>query len=97
MTKRKKKVAYKITGAIMSVQIIVFVALYIFVGNTITGNIRKNTVASMQTIVDDRSQIIQNYVHETESYLTAYSRAGEIEQLFKNPTDASAVAAAQKL
>lgn len=96
MTKRKKKVAYKITGAIMSVQIIVFVALYIFVGNTITGNIRKNTVASMQTIVDDRSQIIQNYVHETESYLTAYSRAGEIEQLFKNPTDESAVAAAQK-
>ena len=63
MTKRKKKVAYKITGAIMSVQIIVFVALYIFVGNTITGNIRKNTVASMQTIVDDRSQIIQNYGH----------------------------------
>lgn len=96
MTKRKKKVAYKITGAIMAVQIIVFAALYIFVGNTITGNIRRNTVYSMQTIVDDRSQIIENYVRETESYLTAYSRAGEIQELFANPTDADAVAAAQK-
>ncbi len=96
MTRRKKKVAYKITGSIMAVQIIVFGVLYIFVGNMITGNIRKNTVYSMQTIVDDRSQIIENYVHETESYLTAYSRAGEIQNLLANPTDADAVAAAQK-
>lgn len=96
MTKQKTKVAYKITGAILAVQVIVFVVLYIFVSNTITGNIRENTVDSMQTIVEDRSQIIENYVHEVENYLTGYSRAGEIEDILTNPTDEAAVAAAQK-
>lgn len=96
MTKQKKKVAYKITAAIMAVQTIVLAVLCIFVSNTITGNIRENTINSMKTIVDDRSQIIENYVRETESCLTAYSRAGEIEQLLRQPTDANAVDAAQK-
>lgn len=94
--KRKKKVAYKITGTIMSVQFIVLAVLYIFVSSTITANIRENTIDSMQTIVEDRSQMIGNYVHETESYLTAYSRAGEIEKLLLNPEDEKAVATAQK-
>ncbi len=94
--RRKKKVAYRITGAMMAAQIIVFAVLYLFVGNTITKNIREKTIESMQTIVDERSQIIENYVRETESYLTAYSRAGEIGTLFLNPTDENAVAAAQK-
>ncbi len=94
--KRKKKVAYKITGCILTLQVIVFMALYLFVSNTITGNIRENTIDSMQTIVDDRSQIIESYVRETENYLTAYSRAGEISQLLMNPSDADAAAAAQE-
>lgn len=93
---KRKKITYKITGAIMAVQIIVLAVLYIFVSNTITKSIRKNTIDSMQTIVEDRSQIIENYVHETESYLTAYSRAGEIRKLLLNPTDENARADAQK-
>lgn len=93
---KRKKIAYKITGAIMAVQIIVLAILYIFVSNTITKSIRKNTIDSMQTIVEDRSQIIENYVHETESYLTAYSKAGEIGKLLLNPEDEKARADAQE-
>ena len=93
---KRKKIAYKITGAIMAVQIIVLAVLYIFVSNTITKSIRKNTIDSMQTIVEDRSQIIENYVHETESYLTAYSKAGEIGKLLLDPEDEKARADAQE-
>lgn len=93
--KQKKKVAYKITACILTLQIIVLAVLYVFVSRTITGNIRRNTIDSMQTIVDDRSQIIQNYVQETESNLTAYSRAGEIRNLLADPADPQNVAAAQ--
>lgn len=93
---KRKKIAYKITGAIMTVQIIVLAVLYVFVSNTITKSIRKNTIDSMQTIVEDRSQIIENYVHETESYLTAYSKAGEIGKLLLNPEDEKARADAQE-
>ena len=79
--KQKKKVAYRITLYIMTLQIVIFVMLYIFMSKTITGNIRENTVESMKTIVDDRSQIIESYVRKAEGYLTAYSRAGEIADL----------------
>ena len=94
--RQKKKVAYRITSCIMALQIVIFAVLYIFMSKTITGNIRSNTIDSMKTIVDDRSQIIESYVREAESHLTAYSRAGEITDLLLHPTDSSAAAAAQK-
>ncbi|MDE6607337.1 MAG: hypothetical protein K2K54_06245, partial [Lachnospiraceae bacterium] len=93
---KKTKVSYKITIFIMVMQIIMFTVLYVFVSHTITQNIRENTINSMRTIVEERSQIIENYVHETESYLTAYGRAGEISALLMNPTDEKAMADAQK-
>lgn len=96
MMGQKKKVAYRITSCIMALQIVIFAVLYIFMSKTITGNIRSNTIDSMKTIVDDRSQIIESYVREAESHLTAYSRAGEITDLLLHPTDSSAAAAAQK-
>ena len=96
MMRQKKKVAYRITSCIMALQIVIFAVLYIFMSRTITGNIRSNTIDSMKTIVDDRSQIIESYVREAESHLTAYSRAGEITDLLLHPTDSSAAAAAQK-
>lgn len=93
---KKTKVSYKITIFIMVMQIVIFAALYAFVSHTITQNIRENTINSMKTIVEERSQIIENYVRETESYLTAYGRAGEISALLQNPSDEKAVADAQK-
>ena len=88
--KQKKKVAYRITLYIMTLQIVIFVMLYIFMSKTITGNIRENTVESMKTIVDDRSQIIESYVRKAEGYLTAYSRAGEIADLLADPSNPDA-------
>lgn len=96
MIKRKKKVAYLITALIMVLQLIVLIVLCVFVTAAITRNIKESTINSMQTIVDDRSQLIEDYVGKTETYLTAYSRAGEITDLLRNPTDKQAVAAAQK-
>ena len=94
--RRKIKVTYKITRAVLVAQIIIFAVLYMFVESTNTKSIRESTINSMKTIVDERSQIIENYVHETESYLTAYSRAGEIKKLLLDPTDEKAAAEAQK-
>ena len=68
----------------------------VVIPSMVTKNIQENTIDSMQTIVEDRSKLIENYVHETESYLTAYSRAGEIKQLLLNPADEDAVVSAQK-
>ncbi|MBR2407431.1 MAG: methyl-accepting chemotaxis protein [Lachnospiraceae bacterium] len=96
MGKRKIKVSWLITVLLLVIQTVALVVVFLFVNGAITKNIRENTVASMKTMVEERSLIIENYVRETERYLTAYSRAGEIRDLLKNPTDPEAVAAAQK-
>lgn len=96
MGKRKIKVSWLITALLLAIQTVALVVVYLFVNGAITKNIRENTVANMRTIVEERSLIIENYVRETERYLTAYSRAGEINELLKNPTDPEVVAAAQK-
>lgn len=96
MGKRKIKVSWLITALLLVIQTVALVAVYLFVNGALTRNIRENTLANMRTIVEERSLLIENYVRETERYLTAYSRAGEINDLLKNPTDPQAVAAAQK-
>ncbi|MBQ8798936.1 MAG: methyl-accepting chemotaxis protein [Lachnospiraceae bacterium] len=96
MDKRKIKVSWLITALLLVIQTVALIVVYVFVNGALTNNIRKNTVANMRTIVEERSLLIENYVRETERYLTAYSRAGEINELLKNPTDPKAVAAAQK-
>jgi len=96
MGKRKIKVSWLITALLLVIQTVALIVVYVFVNGALTNNIRENTLANMRTIVEERSLLIENYVRETERYLTAYSRAGEINDLLKNPTDPAAVAAAQK-
>ena len=95
MKKRQVKISWLITAVLLVVQTITLVIVYAFVNGAITKSIHANTIASMQTIAEERSLIIENYVRETERYLTAYSRAGEIKELMKNPTDEATVKAAQ--
>lgn len=95
MKEKNIKVSYLITALILTLQIVVLAILYFFVSGQLTNNIRNNTISSMQTIVTERSQLIENYINQVESTLTAYSRAGEIAQLQKNPTSEAAFKAAQ--
>lgn len=86
----------KITASVMVMQIIVILLLSIFVTNSASEGAKETAINNMESITQERAQIVRNYVHQTEDTLTAYSRAGEITALLKNPTDAEAVAAAQK-
>lgn len=90
-----RRLGTKITACILLMQIVVMTAMVLFIGNVITDNTRKSTTNNMETVVEERGRIIENYVQEAEKTITAYSRAGEITALLKNPTDADAVAAAQ--
>lgn len=85
----------RIMVCILMMQVVVMGAMTLFVGSAITDNTKKSTTNNMETVVEERSRIIENYVQEVEKTLTAYSRAGEILAVLKNPTDEAAVAAAQ--
>jgi len=86
----------KLTIGVLFTQIIVISLLYIFVINNTSKSTKDYAINSMETITQERAQIVRNYVKETENILTAYSRAGEITALLQNPTDEKAFAAAQK-
>lgn len=95
MKKTKFGLSTKIIACILAVQVVVMGAMVLFISNAITNNTRQSTTNNMETVVEERSRIIENYVQEVEQTLTAYSRAGEILDVLKNPTDEAAVAAAQ--
>ncbi len=101
MKKQKKgslrfTLGQKITAAIVFMQIIAFVLLSVSVTSSTSSGTKETAINNMETITQERAQIVRNYVQQTENTLTAYSRAGEITALLKNPTDAKAVEAAQK-
>ena len=77
-------------------QMIVMTCLSVMVIMEITKNSKNTAINNLQTIVQERSQIVDNYVQESEVILSAYSKAGEILNVLKNPENKSALDAAQK-
>ena len=94
--KKKNIFAKKIIVAILIMQMIVMTCLSVMVIMEITKNSKNTAINNLQTIVQERSQIVDNYVQESEVILSAYSKAGEILNVLKNPENKSALDAAQK-
>lgn len=86
----------KIIACILGVQIVIMFVLSSFIISRMTHETKENMINNMETITQERAQIIRNYVHETESTLTAFSRAGEVTDILQNPTDKNVVDRAQK-
>lgn len=95
MKKKKVGIVTIMVAAQVIVMAVVFLFVYIFMNSAMTNSIRNSAIESMETIVQERSQLIENYVAEAENYLTAYSRAGEIRDLQLNPEDPDIAATAQ--
>lgn len=94
--KKQQKIGIKIATSVICLQVIVMLGMYVFIHTKITELTKQHTLNNMQTIVEERSKIIENYVNDTENYLTAYSRAGEITDLLLNPEDFKATEKVQK-
>lgn len=94
-TKKKKSIVAVIVFAQVIVLAVVFLLVYLFMNYSLSNNIENSVIQSMETISQERSQIVENYVSEAEKYLTAYGRAGEITELLMNPEDPESVSKAQ--
>ena len=79
--KKKNIFAKKIIGAIVIMQMIVMTCLSVMVIMEITKNSKNTAINNLQTIVQERSQIVDNYVQESEVILSAYSKAGKIRKI----------------
>lgn len=91
MKKGNFKITYIVLSFVIFVQVLGLVLLYLQVDYSVNKEIETATIKSMQTIVDERMQIIENYVKEVEGYLTAYSKSGEVTELLNNPDDKEAI------
>lgn len=90
-----KKKIYRMIAAIVLLQLIVMSTVFQFVKLTITRNIKNSTISTMETLVQERSKMIENYIDETENYLTAYSRSSDVQNLLRDPQNPDAFAKAQ--
>jgi len=93
---RIRKTSRVVTGLVIAVCLIAMIAIYQVVANRSEDSSRIVATNNMQTLVMDKAAIVENYITEAERFLTAYSRAGEITALLKDPTNEEAVQAAQK-
>lgn len=96
MEKPKFKIATIIAVAIAFVQLLSVTVLYNIVGNNVTSGVEADALHNMKASLNSRQVVLENYIKSAEDYLTAYSRAGEIYDLLKNPTSKEAFEAAQK-
>lgn len=93
--KAKLSLGKKIIASMLAMQIIVMTILSVVVVTSITTDTRNSAINSMKNIVQERSQIIENYVREAERTLASYSRAGEILDIMQDPQDPEKREAAQ--
>lgn len=91
-----KSKIFRMITVILVTQIIVMAVVYFFVNYSVTNTVKETAIKTMETIAQERSQIIENYILDTENYLTAYSRAGEITDLLEHPTDSEKTKKAQE-
>ncbi|MCM1046027.1 MAG: methyl-accepting chemotaxis protein [Candidatus Gastranaerophilales bacterium] len=80
----KKRMSTKITAMVAVMQIIIMLLFYLMISSFLTNNMRQISIDNLETMVMDRTQILENYVNEFESLLTAYSRAGEIKAILSD-------------
>ena len=69
--KKKNIFAKKIIVAILIMQMIVMTCLSVMVIMETTKNSKNTAINNLQTIVQERSQIVDNYVQESEVILSA--------------------------
>ncbi|MDD6811279.1 MAG: methyl-accepting chemotaxis protein [Lachnospiraceae bacterium] len=93
--KKQKSIVTIIVLAQILVLAVVFLLVYLFMDTSLSKNMENSVIQSMETISQERSQIVENYVSEAENYLTAYGRAGEIAELLENPGKLQSVNKAQ--
>ena len=81
---------------LLALQFIIMIILSLIITITISSATRKNTIEHMETITDERAHIILNYVENAEKTLTYYSKAEQVADLLKNPSDPAATKKAQE-
>lgn len=89
------KMSTIITAIISVVAAVCILLLYLVASGSMMRTMRDTAVDNMQTSLEARAAIIEEYVDKAENLLISYSKAPVVVELLKAPGDAGAVKAAQ--
>lgn len=92
--KDKKKVLSPV-NIILIIQLAILLILSVIITVSVSSKTKKSSLDQMTTITEARAEMIKNYVEQSESVLTYYSKAEQITNLLRKPNDPDAIAAAQ--
>lgn len=85
---KNRKMSAVITGAVAVVAAAGILLLFILANNNMTNAMRDNAMNNMQTTLNAKSKIIEEYIAQSENILTAYIQAPVVNDLLNNPDDA---------
>ncbi|SHM93706.1 diguanylate cyclase domain-containing protein [Ruminococcus flavefaciens] len=74
---------------VLIVQLIIMLVLSLVITMTISSETRKNTIQNLETITDERANIIETYVKNAEDKLTYFSKSQEVKKLLESPENLS--------
>ena len=89
------KMSTVITTIISVVAAVCILLLYLVASRSMMVTMRDTAVDNMQTSLEARAAIIEEYVDKAEQLLIAYSKAPVVAELLRSPKDAGTVRAAQ--
>ena len=82
-TKKNKQGGFSVLNRILIIQLIVIFGLSIFITKAVSDRTRQNTIEHLGAITDERAEIIQNYVKNSENTLRAFTKAKQVTDLLE--------------
>lgn len=93
---KNQKLSTKLTIAISLVVVICVALLFVTANHNMTTATRKSGMDIMQTSLEAKTKLIEEYVQHQEDMLISFSKAPCVEKLLKNPQNKSAQKEAQE-
>lgn len=87
---RNQKLSTKLTIAISLIAVVCVALLFVTANHNMTTATRKSGMDIMQTSLEAKTKLIEEYVQHQEDMLISFSKAPCVEKLLKNPQNKSA-------
>ncbi|MDE7284767.1 MAG: hypothetical protein K2N85_14470, partial [Lachnospiraceae bacterium] len=84
---KNQKMSVKITLQISIVIVLCITLLYVVASRSMTSMMKKSELENMDAMLNAQTNIIKQYIDMQETLLIAFSKAPEVQDLLKNPTN----------
>lgn len=92
---KNQKMSTVITAVVSLVAAVCILFLFLTASNNMTVAMRNTAMNNMETSLNARAEVIEQYVDQAEKLLIAFSKAPIVEQLIERPNDSSLTQQAQ--